>query len=177
MGGGGGGMQGMMGGMGGMGGGMGGMGMGGMGGGMGMGGMGGGMFSVPAERVKKVKITTVCLDHGKKDPNPRVPYEIVPVETYAKDANVIELGKMLVRGQIDQHSAQAAAWHLQNGLTWQELTAKIGAKHLDGRIEPYFRPAHLQRAHTAAMIAIARAEKSSQEKPSESIGNELAQQP
>jgi hypothetical protein len=124
-----------------------------------------------------VKITTVCLDHGKKDPNPRVPYTIVPVESYAKDANVIEVGKMLVRGEIDQHSAQAATWHLQNGLSWQELTAKIGVKHLDGRVEPYFRAGHLQRAHVAARMAVVRAEKNgSENKPAKSIGDELAQQ-
>ena len=67
-----------MGGMGGMGGmqsmgmGMGGgMGGGMMGGGMGggMGGMGGGMFSVPPERTVQVPVHSVCLEHGKNDPD------------------------------------------------------------------------------------------------------------
>ena len=62
----------------GMGGGMGGMGGGGMMGGMGGGGMGmgGGMFNVAPEKVGKFKVPTVCLEHGKHDPTPRVTYEI-----------------------------------------------------------------------------------------------------
>jgi hypothetical protein len=161
-GGGGGGNQGMGGGM-----------MGGMGGMMGgMGGMGGGgMFNVPAGKVSKVRLVTVCLEHGKKDPNPRVPYKLVPVESFAKDAAVCELLKMLVRGQIDQHSAQAAAWHLQNGLSWEQLAKKVGAKHIGGRTEPYFTAIQLRRAHAAVKMASDRAEKAAgQEKsPGQSL--------
>jgi hypothetical protein len=172
MGGGMGGNQGMGGGM--MGG-MGGMGMGMGGGGM-MGG-GGGFFNVAADKVVKGKIATVCLDHGKKDPNPRVAYKLIPVESYAKNAQVAELLKMMVRGEIDQHSAQAAAWHLQNGLTWDELASKIGAKHLNGSVEAYFTPEQLQRALAASKVAEQRAEKGSQEKSqSSSTGEKLARQ-
>jgi hypothetical protein len=60
---------------------------------------------------------------------------------------------------LDQHSAQAAAWHLQNGLTWEELTNKIGAKHLNGSVEPYFTAVNLQRALAASRVAKERAEK------------------
>ena len=171
---GGGGMnQGFGGGM--MGGGMGGGGMG-MGGG-GMGGMGGGFFNVAPDKVVKSKITTVCLDHGKKDPNPRVPYALIPIESYAKSAEVAELMKMMVRGEIDQHSAQAAAWHLQNGLAWEELARKIGAKHLNGSVEPYFTSEQLQLALAATKVAEQRAEKASREKPAtNSIGERLARQ-
>ncbi|MGY8732642.1 MAG: hypothetical protein ACKVK0_10915 [Pirellulales bacterium] len=62
---GGGGQQGMGGGGGGMG-----MGGGGQGGGMGMGGGGmGGFQNIEPGRVRKVKVATVCLEHGKKDPD------------------------------------------------------------------------------------------------------------
>jgi len=163
-GGGGGGNQGMGGGM---------MGGGGMGGGM----MGGGMFNVEPEKVAKVKIVLVCLDHGKKDPNPHVPYELVPIESYAKNAQVSEVVKMLSRGEIDQQSAQAATWHLQNGLTWDELVHKIGVKHLNGSVEPYFTAVQLQRALTATKVATDRAEKAAKEKsPSKSPGEAVAGQ-
>ena len=146
-------------------GGMQGMGMGGgmMGGGMMGGGMmgGGGMFNVAPEKVAKIKVVAVCLDHGKKDPNPRVPYKLIPIESYAKDANVTELVKMLARGEIDQRSAQAAAWHLQNGLSWEEMAQKIGVKHLNGSVEPYFTRTQLQRAAKAAQVAVSRAEAAS----------------
>ena len=162
---GGGGMQGMGGGM--MGGGMGG-GMGGMGG-----GMGGGMFNIAPDKVQKIKIAAVCLDHGLDDPSPRVPYKPVPIESYAKDPAVAQLIKLMLSGKIDQHSTQAAAWHIQNGLSWEELARKIGVKHVDGRKEPYFLPAHLERALMAARAA---KELSEKEKGSESsIGEKLAQ--
>jgi hypothetical protein len=176
-----------MGGMGGMGGGMGGGGMQGMGGGMmggmggmGMGGMGmgGGMFNIAPEKVQKVKIATVCLEHGKDDPNPRVPYKIVPIETVSKEGAVTEVIKLMCQGQVDQHSAQAAAWHLANGLSWEELANKVGIKHINGTQEPYFTLAHIQRAMAVTNVAQHRAEQAAKEKEStSSIGDELAQQP
>ncbi len=125
---GGGGMGG--GGMGGGGGGQaagGGMGGGGMGGGgMGGGGMGGGggFMNVPAERMKKMKVTTVCLEHGKPDPNPKMAYKIVPLEQFTKDENVRVLCEALGNGLVTQNTAQAAAWHLMDGLSWEFLAAK-----------------------------------------------------
>jgi hypothetical protein len=187
--GGGGGMMGggggMMGGGGGMMGGGGNQGMGGggmMGGGgggmMGGGGMGGGgMFNVAPEKVAKVKLVTVCLDHGKKDPNPRVPYKLIPVESYAKNAEVTEVLKLMTSGQLDQHSAQAAVWHLQNGLSWEQLATKVGAKHLNGTKEPYFTTAHLELALRATKIAIERAAKESEgQSPTLSVGEQVAAQ-
>jgi len=136
----GGGMGGMGGGMGGMGGGMGGMGggqamgggmgggMGGMGGGMGgmgggMGGMGG-MMRVAPEKTRKMSVATVCLEHGKPDPNPRMAYKIVPLEEVSKDPSVKLLCEALGNSLVTQNSAQAAAWHLMDKMSWQELAAK-----------------------------------------------------
>jgi hypothetical protein len=149
------------------------MGGGMMGGGM-MGGMGGmgGMFNVGPDKVVKMKLVTVCLDHGKKDPNPRVPYELIPIESYAKDPAVTEVLKLMVKGKIDQHSAQAACWHLQNGLTWEELATKIGAKHLNGTVEAYFTSANLERALAATREAQRRIEAAKESKPIESLAKE-----
>ncbi len=117
MGGGGGGGQAGGGGMGG-----GGMGGGGMGGG-GMGG-GGGFMRVPPERMKKIQVTTVCLEHGKKDPNPKMAYKIVPLEEFTKDPNIRVLCEALGNGMVTQNTAQAAAWHMMDGLSWDFLAAK-----------------------------------------------------
>ena len=99
----------------GMGGGMGGMGMGGMGMGGGGMGMGGGMFNIPAEKVAKFKVDTVCLEHGKKDPRPAVPYKIVPIASFTDKPEVQELCKMLGEGKIDQRRAgcrvASGQWH------------------------------------------------------------------
>jgi hypothetical protein len=139
--------------------GFGGGGMGGMMGGMGMGMGGGGMFAVGPDKVTKIKFAAVCLDHGLKDPNPRVEYKLVPIEEYAKGPAVIEVIKLMLAGKLDQHAAQAAAWHLQNGLSWEELAKKIGVKHLNGSMEPYFTAIQLQRAAVATKFALERAEK------------------
>jgi hypothetical protein len=109
-------------------------GAGGAGGGLG----GGGFFNVAPDKVGKIKVTTVCLEHGKADPNPRIPYEIRPIESFTDKADVIEMCKMLARGEIDQGSAQAAAWHLANGLTWEQLAGKIGKRHFNGSTESFF---------------------------------------
>lgn len=136
------------------------MGMGGMG--MGMGGFGGGgmggFFNVGPEKVGKIKFAAVCLEHGKADPNPRVAYEIKPIDSYTDKPEVIAVVQMLARGEIDQRSAQAAAWHLENGMSWQELAAKVGAKHLNGTVEPYFTPSQMELAMRITKEAARRVE-------------------
>jgi hypothetical protein len=139
--------------------------------------MGGGMFNVEADKVQKVKIASVCLDHGLTDPSPRVPYKPIPIDSYAKDPAIAELVKLMISGRLDQHSAQAAAWHIQNGLSWEELANKIGIKHINGTKEPYFTASQLERAFVAAHAAKIQAEKNSSEKSNKSVGEILADQP
>ncbi|MCH5375443.1 MAG: hypothetical protein JJ992_15845, partial [Planctomycetes bacterium] len=141
----------------GMGGGMGGMGMGGGG----MGGMGmGGMFNVAPGKVGKIKVATVCLEHGKPDPNPRVAYEIRPIDSFTENAKVAEVCKMLGRGEVTQNIAQAAAWHLTDGLSWQELAFKDRVKLSNGYTEKYFAPQEIAMAMRVVGEAERRAEKS-----------------
>ncbi len=139
MGGGGGGQAGG-GGMGGMGGGMGGGGMGGMGGG------GGGFMRVPPERMKKLAVTMVCLEHGKPDPNPKMAYKMVPLEQFSDDPQIRVLCEALGYGQVTQNTAQAAAWHIMDDMSWQELAAKnrVESKYT-GNIR-WFSPIELQTA-------------------------------
>jgi hypothetical protein len=123
------------------------------GGGGGGGGFGGGGFNIAPESVGKVKVPLVCLEHGKEDPNTRVPYEIRPTSSYTKDARISELLGMLGQGQLDQRAAQAAAWHFANKMSWAELNAKK-IHHIGGRPdEPYFTPAQLQMATKIAAEA------------------------
>jgi len=136
----------------------GGMGMGGMGMGMGGMGMGGGMFNVPPEqvgqnapamfnvlpeKVGKLKVDTVCLEHGKAEPRAAMKYEIKPVEQFTDKKEVYELCRMLGTGRINQRAAQAAAWHLNNNMSWQELAAKR-IEYANGTSRPYFSPQELQ---------------------------------
>ncbi|HEY2415510.1 MAG TPA: hypothetical protein VGI40_24925 [Pirellulaceae bacterium] len=112
------------------------------------GGMNGGapFFNIGPERVVKVKFVSVCLEHGKPEPNSRIPYDLVPIDSFTNDPAVIQLAQMLGRVEIEQSAAQAAAWHLANGLTWQQLTNRIGVRHINGTIEPFFTLQTLQKA-------------------------------
>lgn len=136
----------------GMGGGMGGMGMGGM-------GMGMGMFNVPPERVGQFKVATMCLEHGKAEPRAAVPYEIKPIESFTTKPGVRELCEMLGSGNVNQRAAQAAAWHLNNDMTWEQLAAKR-LRHANGTSEPYFSAQEIQ----AAMQLSATAERTAKER-------------
>jgi hypothetical protein len=110
-----------------------------------MGGMGG-MMRVEPDKSRKLKVPCLCLEHGKQDPNPRMKYRLVPIEQVNNDPRVIELCSMLGNRKIAQNTAQAAAWHLANGLSWQELARKnrVESKYT-GNVR-FFNPAELQQA-------------------------------
>ncbi len=133
MGGGGGGQQSLGGG----GGGMGGMGGGGMGG-------GGGAFSIPPEKVQKIDVPMLCLDHGKRDPSSSKPYKMVPAEEHVERPEVIELMAAFGRGELKHSAAQAAVWHLNNDVSWEELAAKQTGTSRSLTREPYFSREDLQ---------------------------------
>ena len=120
--GGGGGGQAMGGGMGG--GGMGGGGMGG--GGMGGGGMGGGgFFSIPAEKVVSLQFNSVCLEHGKPEPSGNSKYTLVPLSRVNSDPVLYRLMTKVATGKVDSQAAQAAAWHLTDKMSFNELADKM----------------------------------------------------
>lgn len=118
---------------------------------------GGGLFNIDPEKVGKLKLTTVCLEPGQPNPNPHIKYELQPIELVTKSQETIETLRMLVRGEVDQRSAQAAAWHLANGRTWNELATQIGVKHITGKIDLYFQREHLERAQRIVAEAKLRA--------------------
>ncbi len=137
-----------------VGGGFGGGGLGG--GGLGGGGLGGGgfggAFNIAPEKVGKLKVACVCLEHGKENPNPRVPYTMKPIDGFTKDGKVHEVIKLLAAGKINQRVAQAAAWHFANGMSWEQLAAKK-IDRLGRPDQPYFQGGELRAAVQVAMMA------------------------
>jgi hypothetical protein len=113
--------------------------------GMGM----GGMMRIPAEKQLKLKVTTVCLEHGKRDPNPRAAYKMIPAEQFISDTRVVEICKLLGYNRLTQNVAQAAAWHLTDNLSWQELAVKNRIENKYTGNVLWFHPREL---HVAAMI-------------------------
>jgi hypothetical protein len=118
--------------------------VGGGGGGLGGGGGGGGFFSVPPEKTTKIDFAVLCLDHGLRDPSSSVPYKIVPAAEHIDRPAVIELLAAFGRGELDHAAAQAAAWHLHSGLTWDELAAKLDGTRRSFRRNPYFSREQIQ---------------------------------
>ena len=147
-----------------MGGGMGGGMMGGGGGGGGM-----GMFSIPPEQVGQFKVATVCLEHGKKEPRPNIPYEIVKIEEVSTDPAVKELLTVFGKNRLSQRATQAAAWHLANGMSWQELAAKR-IVHINGTSESWFNAQEIQAGMEFATVAVTLAKENATKGPSENQG-------
>jgi hypothetical protein len=140
---------------GGLGGGGGGLGGGGLGGG------GGGIFSVPPEQTAKINVPVVCLDHGLRTPSASNKYKMVPAEDHLDRPAVVELLKAFGRGELNHAATQAATWHLNNDLSWQELAAKLSGTRRSIRRPPYFSREEIQAgvayANEAARLAEANA--------------------
>lgn len=127
----------------------GGFGAGGIGGGaqnVGGGGMGGGPFSLPPERTRTLRVPTVCLDHGKREPTPRIAYRMTALENCSTDPRLKDVMACLSSGAISQKVAQAAAWHISSGRTWQQLSAEMIVMAGGTPDVPFFTPAELAAA-------------------------------
>jgi hypothetical protein len=115
------------------------------------------VFNIAPEKVGKLKLTAVCLEHGKPNPGPRIKYQIEPIGSVTDKAGVAELCGMLGRGEVSQRTAQLAAWHLNNELSWEKL-AGIRQKVTFGTRPTYTRQ-ELQAAKKAAEKATESAKK------------------
>jgi hypothetical protein len=138
------------------GGGFGGGGGGGLGGVQGGGGGGGGQgfFSIPPEKTVRLPYGSVCLNHGKPEPNPRTAMQMIPVESYTNDSVLAELINMVGTGRLNHQSAQAAVWTRTDHMSWADLARKFIVSA--GQKRPYFRSAHLQQADVLIAMATGR---------------------
>lgn len=101
------------------------------------------MMYIAPSKSAKLKVTCICLEHGKPDPNPKMRYKLIPLDMFTTDSSVQELCGMLGRGEVGQSVAQAAAWHLMDGLSWEVLATKNRVEsEFTGNIR-YFTPAQI----------------------------------
>ena len=63
----------------------------------------------------------------------------------------------LGRGEIDQTTAQVAAWHLANDMSFEQLASKT-VRRANGAIVPFFTSANIQAGMQVVRVAVARAE-------------------
>jgi len=111
-------------------------------------------FNVAPEKVAQLRLTSVCLDYGKPNPRPRMSYTIRPIQRATEKPEVEALCRMLGRGQVRQRAAQAAAWHLANEMSWEQL-ARLRRKSVVALLSrPIFTAADLAEGKQAAEAAI-----------------------
>ena len=85
-----------------------------------------------------MKLTSVCLEPGKPDPRAAMPYEVRPLADVTDKPEVVELCRMLGRNEVSQRAAQAAAWHLNNDMSWDELTSLRRKTAVSAITKPFF---------------------------------------
>lgn len=119
-------------------------------------GNGMGFFSVPTDKIVRVPYRSVCLEHGKPDPTPRMTYRLGKVEEFSDDPVLAETLKMVASGEHDTQAGQAAAWHVANKLSWERLAVKT-ISHIGRPATRYFTAETLDRAKKIHETAIIRA--------------------
>src|SRR6185295_13229414 len=62
----------------------------------------GGVFNVPAGKVIKVKLNSVCLEYGKPEPHAHNEYVIQPIETLCDKTEVVSILRSLGDGEVSQ---------------------------------------------------------------------------
>lgn len=108
-------------------------------------GGGPGFFSVPPERTVRIEYGSVCLQHGAPTPNSGNVYRLVRVEDFSSDPLLPRLLGRVGDSTSNQSELQAAAWHLVNGLPWEELAA-LRYHRVNAPDEPQFSAADLSAA-------------------------------
>ncbi len=103
-------------------------------------------FNIPPEGVAQLRLKAVCLEHGKPTPRPAMKYTLKPIDTVTGNDRVQAVCRMLGRGEIGQSTAQAAAWHLNNGKSWRELAAMTDRSLAIVARRPLFTPDQLSKA-------------------------------
>ena len=110
-------------------------------------------FTVPAGKTLTLRVPLVCLEYGLKEPTPRIPYRLTQLESFSPDPRLAVILGGLASGHLTQSVAQAAAWNVASGRSWEQLAAEVidrvgGAPDL-----PVFSAAELMAARQAVEIA------------------------
>ncbi|MHB0957227.1 MAG: hypothetical protein ACYC0X_24385 [Pirellulaceae bacterium] len=78
-------------------------------------------WTLAAGQLIQIQVPCFCLEYGKPDPNPRIPYQMIELQDLNEKPAVQELLTRFARGDLDQRVAQLAAWHVANGVPWPML--------------------------------------------------------
>ena len=84
-----------------------------------------GFFSIPAEKVVSLRFNSVCLEHGKSEPGSTSKYTLAPVSRFSHDPVLYQLLTNAGKDNVDSKALQAAAWHVTDKMSFQELSEKF----------------------------------------------------
>lgn len=103
-----------------------------------------GFFSIPPEKTVQIGLNSVCLNYGRREPNSGLKYQLVKAESVYTDPLLVQLLEEY-SPRMNRDVQQAAAWHLANGLSWEQI-AQLSDQKLPGVPIPLFTP---QQIHAA----------------------------
>lgn len=110
-------------------------------------------FTVPPGKSVTLRVPLVCLEYGLKDPTPRMAYRLAPLSAFSEDPRLAVLLGGLASGHLTQTVAQAAAWHVSSGRSWEQLAAEVNPGAGAFPDQPVFTAADLMAARHAVEIA------------------------
>lgn len=110
-------------------------------------------FAVAPGQKLAIRVPTVCLEHGRREPTPRMPYRLEPLAKVSGDPRLDLVLGGLASGHLTQKVAQAAAWHIASGRTWEQLAAEVVDLAGGDRDPPLFTAAELVAAQQAVETA------------------------
>lgn len=111
-----------------------------------------GFFTIPPEKTVKLKLSSVCLEHGKPCPSSLKTYELRPIESQVQDKALLLVLQKYNPKRDDLEMVQAIAWHLSSHLGWQELASKKKHQIVGGGV-PFFTAAQLMAAKKVVEVA------------------------
>ena len=78
-------------------------------------------FNLPPEATSQVMLPWICLERHKAGPSARIPYQVKPLAKITDKPEVFELCHMLANRSVNMRMLQAAIWHVNNNLGWNQL--------------------------------------------------------
>ncbi len=80
----------------------------------------GGLATIPPGQSILLNMKTVCLNYGRPEPMSRMTYQLIPTAAHSSDPVLAELLESYSE-RVDRDVMQAAAWHVANGLSWEQV--------------------------------------------------------
>jgi hypothetical protein len=79
-----------------------------------------GFATIPAGKSIRLAMRTVCLHYGRPEPTVKMTYRLQPVAEFSDSPVLAELLENY-SPRTDRDAMQAAAWHVSNVLTWDQV--------------------------------------------------------